>query len=342
MEAATNGSPSATSSQNTATVSTGTAVVSENATGWRPDNPGIVSGDASKQSQSPRTPSGVSSGNPSNEKGAAPAIPQETADPNVWTIKVSGQERKFDLRKPDEAAYLKRQLAKVEGADKAFEEGALSKKKAQQFFEALKTNPRGVLEAMGYNVPDLAKQVLAEELKFAQMDERDRAIYERDQKLQAYQVEEQKRAALQQEQIAKEAENKYRQKFDIEITNALAQSNLPKTDYTVQRIAKYLLEAKQRGYRDATAADVIDTVQKDYMRDFQAMFQGQSVDKLQELVGKDFFDKLRNHDIGQIKDPAREQFVKKPNGSAELRSNAVGKKYSWEEYQKILDSRIKD
>jgi hypothetical protein len=309
-------------------------------------------GEGARNSGTPMEPNEGKSGGGTQNAGGVPSensknaeIGKTEGDPAyLWTVRIKGEDRKYDIRKPDQAEYVRRQLQKVDGADRALEESALTRKQAKQFFEALKSNPAGVLQAMGHNVDELAKNHLAQALRLEAMDPKDRAIMERDAKLAEYERAQREAKEAEDARVAADENQKLRAKWDKSISDELMKhDDIPPTPHTIALTAKYIVEARRLGYTDVMPADVIETVRTHYKKDYKYMFSKLPIQKALEYLPEDFMAKIRQYDIAKITDPSQAQFAKKPAGkpAAPQKRDLKRKGYTWKEYQQVMEERVR-
>jgi len=86
-----------------------------------------------------------------------------------------------------------------------------------------------------------------------------------------------------------------------DITDALSNAGLPKNDYTVQRIVTEMTKAIKAGFTNVRAADVIDLVHAQFVKDTKALYGSSSEETLMKLLGEDVASKIRNYDIEKFR-----------------------------------------
>lgn len=226
---------------------------------------------------------------PEGEPPKAPPEPKRT-----FKIKAAGQ-----IRELDEDALIRHAQMGIGGMEK-FEEAARLRKEAEGRLERLKTDPWSVLKELGVD-PDEAAE---------------RRVWER---IQAEQMSPDKRAALEAQRRAEEAERKLKAKeedgkkaelaqleqaeavkLDAEITAALKASDLPKTPATVRRMAALMSKNLEMGL-DLTAAQITQIVSEEIQGDMAATIQKMTPPQIEKLVGKKWLDDVRRYYLQQIK-----------------------------------------
>src|SRR5690606_17627576 len=149
-----------------------------------------------------------------------------------------------------------------------------------------------------------AEEYLAEEVQLELMSPEERELYElrkwKQEQEQARQQEEmtaQQRAQQQQEMAARQQAQQF---YDKKISEVLSQSNLPKTPYTVKRVATLLKTALSKGY-ELPIETAVDMVRGDFANDVTAMAGALDGDALVKVLGPDIIKRLRKYDLDQIK-----------------------------------------
>jgi hypothetical protein len=268
---------------------------------------------------------------------------EKRAAERKWKLKIGGEEREYDLDNPEHADHIRRYAQKAAGADKAFEEAAKLRRETESILKAAK-DPQSfweVAKSLGHDPKEMATKLLREVIEEEAMDPRERHIKQLQMQLAQKEAmerqiqEQQRRAQLEQ------AKEQYRGKWDQEISKALQSSALPKTDYTVEKMARYLIAAikqeKETGYRPEMK-DIVQLVKSDYQRDFQA-FVGMPVENVLEYLGPEMTKRLQEHEVKKYQDP--HHFVKKPQKEVEAVKTKERPSYTWDEYQEILANRVK-
>lgn len=269
---------------------------------------------------------------------------EKRAAERKWKLKIGGEEREYDLDNPEHADHIRRYAQKAAGADKAFEEAARLRRETESILKAAK-DPQSfweVAKTLGHDPKELATKFLREVIEEESMDPRERQIKQLQAQLAQKEALERQLQEQQRQQQLEEAKKQYRGKWDAEITKALQSSALPKTDYTVEKMARYLIAAikqeKLTGYRPEMK-DIVQLVKADYQRDFQA-FVGMPVENVLEYLGPEMTKRLQEYEVKKYQDP--HNFVKKPQKDPSVGVRTKERPaYSWDEYQKILENRVK-
>lgn len=215
-------------------------------------------------------------------------------------LKINGQEREYT----EEEVIRKAQLA--EAADEKFKSASEKMQQMERFIEALRTNPKAVLSHpdLGINMRELAEEYLTEEVKRELMSPEERELNElrefkrkQDEASERSKKEEMTKA---QKQQMEQLQQRQRDQFDKQISDVLNKSNLPKTPYTVKRVAEVLYNAVSKGY-ELDVATAVDMVKENYLGDIQSMFGSLDGDNLLGVLGNDIAKKIRQHDLNRLK-----------------------------------------
>lgn len=227
-----------------------------------------------------------------------------------YKLKVNGKEMERELTDSE----IQRRLQLSYAADEKFQEAAMTKKQLETFVETLRRDPMSVLThpELGINFRELAEQYLTGEVKKELMSPEERELeelreYKRKQDEDRTKSEQEKQTKAQEEQL-KQYKERAAKFYDTKITEVLSQSDLPKTPYTVKRVAEVLYSALQKGY-DLDIPTAVDIVREGYQTDISQLYGSLDGEKLVKMLGEDISKKLSKHHLAQIK-----QKLAKANG----------------------------
>lgn len=218
-----------------------------------------------------------------------------------FKIKVDGKEEdlEIDLNNEEE---LKKHLQMSKSANKRMQEAASLRKSAEQFIDMLKKDPRKVLSDpnIGVDLKTLAQEIINQELEDASKSpeqlERERLQRELEELKSKYEREEEERKAAEFERLqAEEAA-----KLESGIEGALKNSNLPKTPYTVRKMAEMMMLALENDI-DLTPNDLVPLLRKQMQSDIKDLFSASNDDILEEFIGKDTISRLRKRTVSKVK-----------------------------------------
>lgn len=239
----------------------------------------------------------------------------------------------------DEKELVRRAQLGME-AEKSISEGRKWKRDAETLIRLIKEDPVAVLSHphIGHDVKALAEKVLLEQIKLEAMSPDQRAAHEATQKLRALEAEKKEAEEAAASKKREALEQHWAGEYQKQIIGALNKSGLPKTPFTVKRIAGYMHDALARGIK-VTADDVVPLVMEDYMNEQKALFGAATEDTIAALLNPDLSEKFRKALLKKLKDgevetvPADEQ----PAAGGEKPEK---RKMTKEEFWADIDKRV--
>lgn len=253
-----------------------------------------------------------------------------------YQLKVDGstEEVELDLSNDEE---IKKHLQMSRAANRRMQEASYLKKAAEEFIELLKTNPKKVLRDPNINVDlkALAQEVIDEEIaaasKTPEQLEKEKLQSELEELKSKIKKDEEERRAAELERLQKEHEVK----IESDIESALNTSNLPKTPYTVRKMADLLMLALQEDI-DLSPKDLIPLLRNQMNSDIKELFTASSDDVLEELIGKDTISRIRKKNIAKMKQQVAETANSvKPTGATSEKKEEAPTKIPMKEFFKI-------
>jgi len=224
---------------------------------------------------------------------------------NSLKLKIHGEEVEEELPfdfddNPEAVEYLTKQLQLSKAASRAMQENTTYKTQVNQFFQSLKSNTKDVLAQMGIDPKEFAASVIEEEIKRAQLSPEELERQELQEKLQNMEAEnKRKEEEYNQKELSRLKQMEF-ERIDNQITSALDSSTVPKTSYTVRKIAEYMLAGAKKGY-DLSPADVIPIVEDDIKKDLQEIINALGDDGAEEFIGKEVFERFRKKKLAKAK-----------------------------------------
>jgi hypothetical protein len=263
-----------------------------------------------------------------NEPDAVTELKEAAKDPNLskeekkeiqkqikkFKLKVDGQEVEEELDLSDEEAIKKHlQLSKV--SQKRMQSEAQLRKAAEQFVDLLRKDPKKVLSDPNINI-DLKK--FAKEIIEADLEEQNKTPEQKEiEKLRAdlqaridkEKEDDENRKKSEFERIQSETEKK----LESDITDALEVGNLPKTPYTVKKMAEIMMTALENDI-ELSPKEVIPLLRKQIQDDVKQMFSASSDDLLEELLGNENLSRLQKRRVAKAKKAIETPAEVKPTG----------------------------
>lgn len=251
------------------------------------------------------------------EEEAAPE-PVKASNKKKYQLKANGKDREIELDF-DNDDDVKKYLSKAIAADEKFQEAAMTRKQSEQLIEMLRTNPLAILKHpdLGIDVKALAQYVLNEELEDMAKSPEQKKLEEMERRIKDYEddkkrLEDEKRQA----EMAK-IESEAFQQLDDQIATALSKTSLPRSDYTIKRIADMMIDAVNAGYTDVTVEQIMPLVEDKVNRELQQMFEIAPDEVFEKLVNKKRLDAYRKSRVAKSKSapaPTAKQVADTGNG----------------------------
>ena len=225
--------------------------------------------------------------------GSAGKTP-ETAAQRTMRLKIEGQE----LELPESEVIALAQQGKQSG--KKFQEAAAMRKQAEDILKFATENPAEFFKRTGKNARQWAEEYLVGELKRDQETPEQRKARENEEKLAKYEREAKEREESDRKEQLEALEQKHLKNYNEMFIQALEQSGLPKTPFTVKRMAELqLINVKKK--LDLDAGQLAKIVREDYINEQRALFGSADGNALMDLLGPDAVKKLSKAQIAKLK-----------------------------------------
>lgn len=234
------------------------------------------------------------------------------------SLKVNGKEEEFDLGNDDHIERLREMAQKGEGADQKFQEAAKMRKQMEEFAKLMQDDPIAALMKLGHDPDKIAEMHMKKRIedlsKSPEQIEREKLQKElEDIRKEKQRLEDEKHEA-EQSRIQEE----YSRKLDVEITEALDTSELPKSPYVVKRIAENLMLGIEKN-PDISVADVLPVVEKQIKGEIRQMFEALPEEIVEKILGDTVSNKLRKRRLNKMKQAPQTASQVKPTGQAEIK-----------------------
>lgn len=245
----------------------------------------------------------------------------------TFKLKIGDKEVDREYASEDD---LKRDLSKIFGAEKKFEDAATKEKHVaaamKKFFEnpiEFLLDPRsGIPKA---KVDEIIEKYMYKKIQDDLMDPKDRRIKE----LETKDQERERKAKEEQEANDKksfeERRESYAKNISSAIVKALPESGLPQTPETVKRIAARFKANIQQGVRPEMKA-IVDHVKQEYIKEHTDILGKMEPQQILDTLGEEFFKKLREFDISRLRtNPAPTVLTDKPKRTEKVET--------WQDWQ---------
>lgn len=183
------------------------------------------------------------------------------------------------------------------GADKRFGEAAVLRKQAE---EILKADPIEFFKRAGKDGRQWAENFLLEQIKLEQMSPEQKEAHDNKMKLQQMENERKLQTANAAKQEQEAERIGFVKKYDAIFTEALGKVSLPKTAYTVKRMAE-LQATNLKNKLNLDADQLAKVVREDYMAERTQLYGGMEGEQLLEMVGTDIVKKIQKALIAKLK-----------------------------------------
>lgn len=261
---------------------------------------------------------------------AAPQSPAQAA--RMLKLKIDGQEMEMS-----EAEVI--QLAQQgKAANKRFQEAAVTRKQAEDIIKYAQDNPAEFFKRTGKNARQWAEDYLLEQIQHEKMSPEQKKAYENEQRLKKYEASE--KAAKEKEHSDRMAalEKQHMESYDTLFVQALTESGLPRTPYTIKRMAELtLVNVKKK--LDLAPSQLAKIVREDYISEQKALFGQADGAALLEILGKDAVKRLSKAQLANYKSSKTNNSVtsKAVSSSKDSKPNPVS---AWRAMQKKTRSMI--
>lgn len=210
-------------------------------------------------------------------------------------LKVDGQDVEEELDFADDEG-LRRHLQKSKAFDKRAQEYAQYKNQVEALVKMIQENPEEILQRAGHDVDGLAEKILARKLDEMKKSPEQLEKEKMQKELEDYRKRAKESEAEKERSLQEKMRNEQAASIENEIMEALSsgKTKLPKNNPKVaMRIGQMMYIATQNGYPNVTPKDVLPIVEKEWFDEIRGYFDESTEDMIEELVGKNNFDRLR-------------------------------------------------
>lgn len=243
-------------------------------------------------------------------------------------LKVDGKEIEEELpfeldADPEVVKYLTDQLQLAKMAQKRAQEASASRKQLEEIgtlLEAAKTDKkvfRRLAKDLGISEKELAAEILEEEIENSKKTPEQLELEKAQEELKKLRDDQKKLQEEREKEHFERLQQEAYVKYDKQISEALEKSVLPKSPYTIKKIAGYLRLGLDQGL-NLEPADVLPLVEQEFRTELKEMFAVLPQDTIEELVGKDFFKAMKKKNLEKGKTV--------PEGINKIVETGVGKK----------------
>jgi hypothetical protein len=248
-------------------------------------------------------------------------------------LKVDGKEFDHEIDLNDEEGLV-RELQMSRMGQKRSQEKADLEKQITAFFTAFQQDPFAAMKDLGQDPNKVIDQYINQQLENAKKSPEQLAREQLEKELKQIKAE---REREKEELNAKERTRLEQQAFtqyDMQMEQALSKTDLPRTPYTVKKIADYMLVALEAG-RDVSPEDVIPLVREEMNSDLKEMFSSLPEDQIEALLGEQVINKLRKRRVAKSQEAAKligNNKVNETGKSLESKNKVPGEKKNFKDF----------
>jgi len=222
-------------------------------------------------------------------------------------LKVDGKEYEeklpFEIPDTEEAReYMTRQLQMSKMASKRAQDYSDLEKDVTAYLKFLKEDTIAALSdpSIGVDIKKLAAKVIEREIEDSRKSPEQLKAEEYERKYKELE-EKQKKSEKEQEEreftVLQQAEFT---RISTEMDKAFESAGVPNNPYFVKKMADLMLMGLQDGL-DVRPADVLPQIREEFESDIQSMIKSLDDDKLEKMIGKDTFNRIRKKNIAKAK-----------------------------------------
>jgi hypothetical protein len=151
---------------------------------------------------------------------------------------------------------------------------------------------------------EIAEQYILQQIEQESLTPEERAQAEKERKLSEYERKEKETAEKAEQEKNAQLEKHWAEQYEKTIISALQSSDLPKTPYTVKRMAELMQKNLDHGL-DLEPQYIAQLVKEDFIAEQKALIGSASAEQLIAMFGDDVANKIRKYDLSkyQAKNP---------------------------------------
>lgn len=261
---------------------------------------------------------------PATPAAGAPVAATPAATARTLKLKVDGQ----DMEMSEAEVISLAQQGK--SAAKRFQEAAAAKREAQDIVNFLKSNPKQAFQKLGIDVRKFSEDTLMEIIQHEKMSPEQKDAFAAKQELARYKEQEKTLAERQAAEKRQAAEQNQMKFFDEVFTKALTSQGVPKTPYTIQRMATLMMVANKKGL-PIDSEKIASLVREDYQREHNSLLQGLEGDALLNFFSKDVLKRISKAQVKNYRAKGGTTVATKTVKTTETPANPVN---AWKEFQR--------
>lgn len=281
----------------------------------------------------PTAPASHSTQNATSQNPKGPAVTptpsgqtqngnQQQPPARMMKIKVDGKEVEMSEKEVLELASAGK------SSNQRFQEAAKLRREAEQVLKFAKENPVEFFQKTGMNARQWAEQYLMTELQKEAESPEQKKARENEEKLKKLEAQDKQRKDSEMQEQIKRATNMERERLEKLFTKALMDSGLPRTKFTVKRMAELQLVNIKNKF-ELPPEKLAQIVREDYINEQKSLLGSLEGDQLLDFLGSDLVKKFSKAQIAKLK-------ARGTGGSTQKKTDKAPEEpgLSWREYQK--------
>lgn len=242
---------------------------------------------------------------PATQAGAKPtrADPEEqAAPPKTWDVKVNGKTVKLTEEEMIERARLS------EAAQQRFNEAAQLRRQAEAALGRIR-DPESMMEALLDPALGLSKDEIRarfeswyerEFIEPEKLTEDQRKLRDAEAKIKKYAEDEKQREEAKRQAEQEELTQRAREEIQGQIIEALESGKLPRTNFTVKRLAYWIQRNQANGFNAPTSL-LVSQVKNEFNASIRDMVEASDGEALIQILGDSIVQKIRKFDLEQLR-----------------------------------------
>lgn len=278
------------------------------------------------------------SNTPPPQKPAEPA-PKAAQPPEFFEVKVNGRTIKMTRQEVIDNASMSH------AANDKFNEARKNRQEVDRIIQSAKSNPIEALmdPALGLTkdqVRDAFEKWYAKEfIEPETLTEDQRKLRDYELKLKKYEDDEKEKKLNDERDAEEKMTTQQREYLQQQIVEAMESSGLPKTKFIAARVAFYMRQNLLNGW-DAPLPMIIKQVKSERQAMLSDLISGSNVEQLSELFGEEGINKIRQHDLKQLREKRQLPPVTQQGNRAGTGPLSGERVYSSEVNRRLKDMRL--
>jgi hypothetical protein len=257
--------------------------------------------------------------------------PEEKGQDQTYKVNVNGQEVEVGIND------LLNNYNQVSAAQEKFREASRIREQSKSLVNTLKENPLEVLSQLGVDVKKLANEQVAKQVEYELMSEDQKRAHDYKLELDRVNKESESRLELEKRQQREQEVMQEKQKALSAIESTIdANPQLPKNNWTISKMAKYMADFKQAGVSDPPMDKIAAKVKSDYEESTSTFIKNMSPEDRAKFLGEKTVRELAK--LQGNKYAKNKYSYSTSNGTSEVKSKDPKKGISRSEWRDYLSN----